>query len=361
MTTPLLPHGGRWDCGGCTACCRHFSLGPVSDDIVQGLENKGIRQQWAPAADGFATRRPGPDGDAWFFGRRDDGACIFLQSDGFCAIHARWGAEAKPAFCREYPFASVRDGEALRMYVRADCGGWAASFDSGTPIADQAAAVAALDHQHPIGRFAMDPVPILPGVGIDPSQWEAVESHLLPLFEADEVPVAALIRTVGERLADMVGRPLPPPDPIQIDAVIEHVAASVEAALAPAVAQPPADDVETIGMIAFLAEVLALVRAGAERPDRPLSEQARRYVGLVLRSQLHGRAFQSLGGLPGWLGVMLVGVRLAARACPGEGSVSAIEVGERLATWVRLTRHDAARQLLGDLRPALDQVLLRAG
>ncbi|MFK7928914.1 MAG: YkgJ family cysteine cluster protein [Myxococcota bacterium] len=360
MSRTSLPAKTQWDCGGCTACCRHFALGPVRDEIIQGLHDRDVQSHWAPAKDGFAQRKPGPSGPAWFFTRRPDGACVFLQDDGLCAIHARWGADAKPAFCQEYPFTTVQDGDTLRTYVRADCGGWAATFESGAPAGPQAEAILDLPHQHELGRFHMDPLPILPGLGIDMNQWEAVESHLISAFEASDPEPAHTIRAALEILAGLAKRPLPAPDPHGVEQAVLHVAHRVQQALEPALAHAPTDP-DGVGMAAFLTQVVELVRAGQRNPPRPLSDGARRYVAIVLRSQLHGRAFQALGGIPGWLGTVFVGIELARRAEAVEGPVPAAAFGEHLATWIRLTRHDAARQLLADLRPTLEPLVLRVG
>ena len=108
---------------------------------------------------------------------------------------------------------------------------------------------------------------------------------------------------------------------------------------------------------------LALPRGpGDARTPLELDASALDYVSLVLRHQLHGRTFQDLGGLPGWLGTMVVGVRLAAAAAASDGTpVTARALGPRLATWVRLTRHATARRLLADVRPVLEDVAMHAG
>ena len=356
------PADARWDCGGCTACCRHFALGPVSGDIIDGLEANGIRESWAPAASGFAVQRPGPDGTlAWFLTRRDDGACVFLQDDGLCAVHARLGAAAKPAFCREYPFTVVEEPTHTAVVVRADCGGWAESFARGTPIEGQARAIVDLPRLHPTTRFTMDPVVILPGIGIDPGQWPAVEGVLTPLL-GDDTPPGVTARRCAEALYALVNRPPPTCDPVRAAGAAAHAVDRLRHALRGAVSAPPADDAETRGQVAFLAEVLALLDEAAPHSSlRPLADDARAYVALVLRSQLLGRSFQALGGIPQWLGVVLLGIRIAAAAAPGDGPVGAVDLGTRLATWIRLTRHAAARRLLGDLQPVLIDLFHHSG
>lgn len=374
MTT-TLDDAGSWDCGGCTACCRHFALGPVSDAIVDGLNARDVGAHWAPAADGFAVRRPGPDGQpAWFFTRREDGACIFLEQDGRCAIHARWGAAAKPAFCREYPFALVQEGPALRVFVRGDCGGWAESFDSGAPIAGQIADIAALDRVHPVGQLRDDPLVILPGLGLTPDAWPTVSAHLLPELGTSR-PVLQTLGAACHTLHAIVGREPPESFGPRVPAAVAHAHARLQSALAAALAQPvppdlPADRaVELTGMRAFLSEVHSLLTDAAPglpagprdtRPPRDLDPGAQDYLALLLRHQAFGLSFQDLGGLPAWLGAMGTGVWIAAAAVPGTAPVTARQLGPRLATWVRLTRHGAVQRLLRDLTPVLEDVFLHA-
>ena len=372
MHTPT--DAGAFDCGGCTACCRHFALGPVSDRIIDGLEAHGVREAWPAAKDGFAVRRAGPDGvEGWFLARREDGGCIFLQDDGLCAVHARWGAAAKPAFCREYPFALVEEAGDLqspRVFVRADCGGWAESFADGTPIDAQAEAIVALRRIHPAGRFTMDPVVVLPGLGLGRDSWPTVEATITPILGRPQ-PIEQTVHDVIDALFKLIGRTRPQAQEGRTPAAVAHVHGRLRQVLGPALANPPGDDPETRGMMGYLAAVDGLLAEaegalprgpGDARTPLELDASALDYVSLVLRHQLHGRTFQDLGGLPGWLGTMVVGVRLAAAAAASDGTpVTARALGPRPATWVRLTRHATARRLLADVRPVLEDVAMHAG
>lgn len=344
----------RFDCSGCTACCRHFALGPVRPHIIAQLRDLHIERDWAPAAAGFAVQRPGPDGEpAWFLRRRSDGACVFLRDDGLCAVHALHGASAKPSFCREYPFM-VLDGPIPAVVVRADCGGWAHSFADGTPAHDQAAAILKLDRAHPPGTFHLDPVPILPGMGIAQAQFDAVERALIaPLTEPRSAAHAT--SACADILYELVGRDRPIPEPARAEHALRACVDHLLSALEPALAAPPDDDPDTRGMVVFLRSAVELLQAGASLQPRPLDPSAQAYLGLVLRNELVGRLFQSYGGLPPWLGSVVLGARIAAAATPGspDEPVSARALGPRYATWVRLTRHQVTRRLLHRMQPAL--------
>src|SRR5690349_5240839 len=56
-------------------------------------------------------------GERVTFARRPDGACVFLADGERCSIHRRWGADAKPQVCREFPYSFVDtpDGVAVGL------------------------------------------------------------------------------------------------------------------------------------------------------------------------------------------------------------------------------------------------------
>lgn len=98
----------RFSCKGCTSCCRGLAI-PVRADQAE-------RYRGVPHAHG-AIDPIVPRGDGLML-RHVDGACVFLEADGRCAIHARLGADAKPDACRSFPFtaAAAPDGD---WFVRA--------------------------------------------------------------------------------------------------------------------------------------------------------------------------------------------------------------------------------------------------
>lgn len=62
-----------------------------------------------------------PKGKGYRLAHHPDGSCIFLQKDGLCRIHARFGEPAKPLPCRLYPFRFVTLGSQVRADIRYDC------------------------------------------------------------------------------------------------------------------------------------------------------------------------------------------------------------------------------------------------
>ncbi|MSR18482.1 MAG: YkgJ family cysteine cluster protein [Phycisphaerales bacterium] len=93
---PQLPTQ-RYSCHSCGNCCRHFSVQLRSEDVTRLAEQGWERELGAPVTimiKGVPHLR-----------RQADGACVFLQQDGLCRIHARHGFDAKPMACKFFPFS----------------------------------------------------------------------------------------------------------------------------------------------------------------------------------------------------------------------------------------------------------------
>src|SRR5437660_10016842 len=115
-----LPVLQNWDCHGCTDCCREY-LVAVTDAERARIEAQGWGDD--PALKGVKLfRRAG----GWFSGKvalnhRPGGACVCLNEQGGCRIHAKFGSEAKPLACRVYPFVLVPTGDHWRVGLRFAC------------------------------------------------------------------------------------------------------------------------------------------------------------------------------------------------------------------------------------------------
>ncbi|MCB9759412.1 MAG: YkgJ family cysteine cluster protein [Alphaproteobacteria bacterium] len=53
--------------------------------------------------------------------RKVDGACVFLDPGNLCRIHARFGPEAKPTVCRQFPIVAVRAEDGVRVGIDPSC------------------------------------------------------------------------------------------------------------------------------------------------------------------------------------------------------------------------------------------------
>lgn len=158
-----LPAGQNWSCHGCSQCCRGGQLVTVTAAEMQRIE----QQQWT-AADGVDTATlVVPHGDGFRLGHMNDGACVFLASDGRCRIHAKFGSEAKPLACRMYPLVFHPAGKHLVAGLRFNCP--SAVGNRGEPLSGQAAKLHALAGELvPAGHQSIAPPP----VGAEPAgEW----------------------------------------------------------------------------------------------------------------------------------------------------------------------------------------------
>jgi lysine-N-methylase len=61
--------------------------------------------------------------------------CVFLNEQGLCRIHAKFGSEAKPFACQLYPYVLVPVGDHFRLSMRFACP--SATRNLGRPVIEQ--------------------------------------------------------------------------------------------------------------------------------------------------------------------------------------------------------------------------------
>lgn len=357
MSTPRTLSGVTWDCSGCGACCRRsYRLGPVEPAVIEGLKRLDVAAHWPPAKDGWYTTQRAPDGQVAYFLETKEGQCVFLQDDQRCAIHARWGAEAKPGFCREFPYHLVSDPTGLVAIVRGECKGFHHSFEGTVPVEQQADAVAALPRSVPVRTFAPEEVSLFPGVSMPIDDWWALEEALLQrATEADGVDAA--FASVREGLYAAADRPAPAPDPHRVRLAEEAVLRAVEMLLTRAVADPAGASPD---QHRFAEEGLATVKAAIERLDAPVPDpepDLSRYGQVLLRTLLLGRLWESSGAVAIGLGRHRLHDRLARRMAE---TPSAAAWSEIYVPWQQLSGIPAVQWVYGKAAPAFLDVL-RAG
>jgi lysine-N-methylase len=122
MARPIrsLPVIQRWDCHQCGNCCTDYWV-PVTPEERRRIAEQGWSQ--LPEFQGIPLFVPyGPIWRRrWRLNQRDGDRCIFLDENGLCRIHAKFGAEAKPFACRLYPYVLVPVGDHYRISLRYAC------------------------------------------------------------------------------------------------------------------------------------------------------------------------------------------------------------------------------------------------
>ena len=111
----LLPviDGQRWSCHSCGLCCRTL-VGHLTDEERRRLDEQGWAEQLGVAPYVKIGR-------GWALNKQPDGACVFLDEQNRCKIHAKFGEAAKPLACRIFPFSVRPVRGAWQGSLRFDC------------------------------------------------------------------------------------------------------------------------------------------------------------------------------------------------------------------------------------------------
>ena len=368
MTAIETPRAARWSCQQCGQCCHNFELGPVEPEIIEGLKQRGVEQDWAPAAElgWYTVRSAGPKQTYFLHKRSDTGACVFLRKDRLCAIHSLYGEAAKPGFCRAFPFALTRTPSGVVAVARPSCGGFFQAIETGESFASQVDSVAALPGlEHP-REFAPDPMVVLPGpagFGLPLDRWMPLEKALRQtIFELDEEPTV-LLAHIRTQVFESAGQPVVQPDPRRYRMALQALSYTIALVLEQT---HPTDGSVTPAIAALgarLAKIITTAQGRLAHPPPPLDPAARRYLNLLLRSQLLGKTFYQQGSLAAGLGLFLFNVTVAQRAArwPASGPVSAAALSAVLSPWSRLTLNRSLDPILARARPALIDLFLHMG
>ena len=121
VPTSIL-EGARFGCQGSGACCHGYAFGPLTDADVAGLDSLELAAAFPHVAPPYVEAH---DGGRYL--RRDGDRCVFLAEDRRCGLHAAFGADAKPGFCRLFPLDAFGTIEGIRVVDRGTC----ATFEIG--------------------------------------------------------------------------------------------------------------------------------------------------------------------------------------------------------------------------------------
>ena len=159
--TIQTPSGQNWSCHGCSDCCRGGMAIPLSPE-----DRRRIEQQHWSAADGVEPAQMIVSGlNGVRLGHGADGACVFLNGDGRCKIHAKFGEAAKPLACRLFPLVIHPAGKKLLVGLRFSCPSAAAG--KGKPLAEQGAEISQLVRLVvPPDHADIPPPPVVAATGI---------------------------------------------------------------------------------------------------------------------------------------------------------------------------------------------------
>lgn len=185
-----LPTLQNWSCHNCSGCCRQHGIF-ITDEEQQRIE----QQNWT-AADGVdpdlpvVVRAKGHTGRRWRLAHQDDGACVFLNEQGLCRIHAKFGEAAKPIACRIYPYAFHPAGKKIAIGLRFSCPSVVKNL--GRPVRDQASDLKSLANAVVPEYATSVPAPdIVPGQRIAWSDFHKLNRALDETFADATAPFLA--------------------------------------------------------------------------------------------------------------------------------------------------------------------------
>lgn len=117
-----LPTIQNWSCHNCGGCCRQHAI-----EVTEAERQRILSQGWTvsdgtPTGDALFERHAGPPwAKRYRLAHQADGACVFLNEQGLCRIHAKFGEPAKPLACRIYPYAFHPAGKQVTVSLRFSC------------------------------------------------------------------------------------------------------------------------------------------------------------------------------------------------------------------------------------------------
>ena len=136
----LLENEEKWDCHQCGFCCRG-SLIPLSKADAERLNSQKWDEQ--PAYQHLRIMAIDRGAESGFrLAHRADGSCIFLNEDGLCRIHSKFGIEAKPTVCQTFPLQLIAHEHQAVLTIRRACP--SAAAERGNAVASQLPFIKAL-------------------------------------------------------------------------------------------------------------------------------------------------------------------------------------------------------------------------
>ena len=284
-------------CVGCGTSCHGVQVRVLEDE----------RESLSARAEQLGVDAPF-DGDHLRLG--DRGACVFLDANQRCRLHAEFGAEAKPWLCRQYPLVAVEiEGEVVRAGVDPGCAHAWQSWPEGPEVPDEEVYLSSST----LGTY--DGTVELAMIGLcDPAQRSLgdVLGALRGLNKVEGLPIGIASRLARRALDSRIAERLVHPD----------TAAPIRAHLEPVAALLDTLDPDR----------LPVWRLG-EREERWAIEATRRFLFLRLNAGAPVMA-RTLG--------MLTGAVLVGWASPEPD-----RFGPALACWSRVMRTDALTALFG--------------
>ncbi len=139
MTDLRIPEGINYECTGCGNCCLEWPVPATAEDQARISVLAGSFQQGRLDPGRLFRKLGSNDAKLKSFThtleKRADGRCEFLTEDNRCWLHLNFGAEAKPAMCRLFPYTFTRTPSGV--YASVSFASTGALLNSGRPLTEQ--------------------------------------------------------------------------------------------------------------------------------------------------------------------------------------------------------------------------------
>jgi lysine-N-methylase len=120
MPLPIVVLGNEenWDCHQCGYCCRG-SLIPLSKFDAEQLRKQNWEQDPKYRGGILVGDRSAESG--FRLAHRNDGSCVFLNEEGLCQVHSKFGIQAKPTICQIFPLQLISHEHQAVLTLRRAC------------------------------------------------------------------------------------------------------------------------------------------------------------------------------------------------------------------------------------------------
>jgi lysine-N-methylase len=166
----LLPNEEKWDCHQCGFCCRG-SLIPLSNFDAEQLRKQNWEQEPQYRSKILVGSREAESG--FRLAHRSDGSCVFLNDDGLCKIHAKFGITAKPTVCQTFPLQLIAHEKQAILTLRRACP--SAANDLGSEATTQLPFIKQLVRDGRLKAEATTPPLLKP---VEGRNWKTIQSVL---------------------------------------------------------------------------------------------------------------------------------------------------------------------------------------
>lgn len=220
-----LPTIQNWSCHNCGGCCRQHAI-----YITQAEEQRIIGQKWTDLPDWPAGQSlfvaDGPRGQKRL-ATRSDGGCVFLDDQGLCRIHAKFGEPAKPLACQIYPYAFHPSGDGLTVSLRFSCPSVVKNL--GQPVIDQQKHLVQLARQVLPNDYKPLPSPeLVRGQSVSWGDFLDCVDALDAMLEVPNTPLTLRLRRILEWATLLEQAPIPHLSGEKLTAMIELLYAECE-------------------------------------------------------------------------------------------------------------------------------------